>query len=353
MFMNGVNLLFRLSNVRIFLIRNRNVGNRNGNGSLRRIFVAHRLNIIKHLCRNRETVLFDTKVDNLTELLLAAGHINLQIKQLGRIASINKTEVLRNVLIEDKTSESSIDNTGMNFTVYFTADSDSYRSVKSENAIGISHHRLVEITENMSLAGLSRLINSKIVGTKHHILRRNGDGFTVHRLKKVICRKHKEACLSLCLRRKRNVNRHLVAVKIGIECGTDKRMELDGASLNKNRFKCLNRKTVKGRRTVEKDRMLFDHIFKSVPYAGVNLIDLLLCIFNIGSLLRFHKTLHNKGFKEFESHFLRQTTLIYFQFRSDDNNRTSRIIDSFTEKILTETPLLTSEHLRERFQRTV
>src|SRR5437868_13560621 len=52
-------------------------------------------------------------------------------------------------------------------------------------------------------------------------------------------------------------------------------------------------------------------------------------------------------------HLLRQTTLMEFEFRSDDNDRTSRIIDAFAEQILTETSAFTLEHVAQRFQRAI
>src|SRR5215203_5772607 len=42
-----------------------------------------------------------------------------------------------------------------------------------------------------------------------------------------------------------------------------------------------------------------------------------------------------------------------FEFRSDDDNRTSRIIDAFAEQILAETSLFTFQGSRKRFERTI
>ena len=44
--------------------------------------------------------------------------------------------------------------------------------------------------------------------------------------------------------RKGNVNRHLVAIKIGIESGTYQGMELDGATIDEYWLKGLNAKSV-------------------------------------------------------------------------------------------------------------
>jgi hypothetical protein len=57
--------------------------------------------------------------------------------------------------------------------------------------------------------------------------------------------------------------------------------------------------------------------------------------------------------EQFERHFLRQTALVQFQFRANHDNRTTRIVDAFTEQVLTETTLLAFQHVGERFQRTL
>src|SRR4051812_5411142 len=41
------------------------------------------------------------------------------------------------------------------------------------------------------------------------------------------------------------------------------------------------------------------------------------------------------------------------EFRTDDDDGTARVIDAFTEQILTETAALTLEHVAQRFQRAI
>ena len=60
----------------------------------------------------------------------------------------------------------------------------------------------------------------------------------------------------------------------------------------------------------------------------------------------------NKRLEQFERHLLRQAALVQFEFRTDGNNRTSRIVNAFTQQVLTETTLLAFQHIRQRFQRT-
>ena len=130
-------------------------------------------------------------------------------------------------------------------------------------------------------------------------------------------------------------------------------MELDRPSLYENRLKCLYGKTVKRRSTVQKNRMVLDNRLKGVPDLGACLFHFLLGIFYIGCALRFHEALHNERLEKLESHFLRQSALIYLQRRTYDDNGTSGIVDTLAEQVLTEASLLTAEHLGKRFERTV
>ena len=59
----------------------------------------------------------------------------------------------------------------------------------------------------------------------------------------------------------------------------------------------------------------------------------------------------NEGLEKFQSHFFRQPALMKFQFRADYNNSTSGIIYSFPQQILTETSLLTFEHIANGLER--
>ena len=60
----------------------------------------------------------------------------------------------------------------------------------------------------------------------------------------------------------------------------------------------------------------------------------------------------NKRLKQFQRHLLRQTALMQFEFRTDGNNRTTGVVNTLTKQVLTETTLLTFEHIGQRFKRT-
>ena len=346
-------LLFSLFDKRILFLRYSHIRNGDRKSGTGRILVAHFLDCVEHRGGGVEAVNLDASVDDFSELSGCGNKHDLKIEKLCGIGTVNVSEILRNVAVEDETSESSVDYAALELAVNLLLNADLDRRVKSEKSVLIRHHRLVEVAEHLALAGLSRFIERQVERTEHHILRRNGDRTSVDGLEEVVRGKHEESCLCLSLCGKRNVNRHLVAVEVRVERLTNERMKLYRLTLDEHGLKRLDRQTVKRRRTVEKHGMLFDNILESVPDFDVHLFDFLLCFLDVRRLLRLNKALHNERLKQLKRHLLRQTALIDLQVRSDDDNASSRVVDSLTEKVLTEASLLTSEHFGERLERSV
>ena len=73
---------------------------------------------------------------------------------------------------------------------------------------------------------------------------------TVLRFQQVIGRQHQQTRLSLRLCGQRYMDSHLVAVEVGVECGTYQRMQLQSTPLYQYRLEGLNTQTVQSRRTV-------------------------------------------------------------------------------------------------------
>ena len=255
-------------------------------------------------------MVFDRTVNDLTELIFGNHEVDLEIKLVGFIA-FDKMQILRNRLIEDESAEGCFNNGALFGAVLkrFGA-SDANRRMKSELADGVCHHGFVEIAENFAFAGFAVLKKRQIIRTKHHILRRNGNGMAVDRLQQVIGREHKETGFALCFGGKRNMNRHLVAVEVGVERCTNERMQLDSASLDENRLESLNRQSVKRRCAVKQHRMVFDNDFECVPNFGAYAFDALFRVLDIGGLTGLDKTFHDKRLEKLKSHFFRQTALI-------------------------------------------
>ena len=73
----------------------------------------------------------------------------------------------------------------------------------------------------------------------------------VLRLEQVVRGQHQQTGLSLCLCGQRNVNCHLVAVEVGVECRTCQRVQLDSLTLDQFRLERLDTQTVQCRGTVQ------------------------------------------------------------------------------------------------------
>ena len=138
---------------------------------------------------------------------------------------------------------------------------------------------------------------------------------------------------------------HLVTVEVGVECRTYERVKLYCLTFDKYRLKRLDTESVKGWCTVEHYGMFFDDILEHIPNFGTKPLNHLLCVLDIVSRFVRNKLLHNERLEQLYRHLLRETALIYLKFGTYDDNRTARIVNSLSEKVLTETSGLTFEHV--------
>src|SRR4051794_28545719 len=149
------------------------------------------------------------------------------------------------------------------------------------------------------------------------------------------------------------MNGHLVTVEVRVECGTNERVNLDRLTFNKYRLKSLDSQTVKRRSTVKKNRMLADHVLENVPNDRLLAFDHFACLLDRGSVLVFFKLVVDERLEKLESHLLGKSTLVQLELRTDYDNRTSRIVNAFSEKVLAETSLLTLERAGQRLERAI
>ena len=131
------------------------------------------------------------------------------------------------------------------------------------------------------------------------------------------------------------MNRHLVAVEVRVKRRTNEGVNFYRASLYEHGLECLYGETVKGGSTVQKNGVFLYNIFQYVPNEGFSL---------------FYEFFHYERLKELYRHFFGKSALIEFEFGAYDDNRTARIVYTFAEEVLTETPLLAAEHTRKRFK---
>ncbi len=146
---------------------------------------------------------------------------------------------------------------------------------------------------------------------------------------------------------------HLVTVKVGIKCGANQRVELDRLTFDQHRLERLNAKTVERGRAVEQHRMLTDYLFKDIPDFRTLFLN-----HTLGSLDRAGHAVQLKlgvdeGLEQLQRHLLGQAALMQLQFRTNNDDRTARVVNALTEQVGTEATLLALEHVGERLQRTL
>jgi len=79
-----------------------------------------------------------------------------------------------------------------------------------------------------------------IVQTENNILRRYDDRLAICRGQDVVGRHHQGPRFQLRLYRKWHMDSHLVAIKVGIEGGTNQGVKLNSLALDKHGLECLN-----------------------------------------------------------------------------------------------------------------
>ena len=141
------------------------------------------------------------------------------------------------------------------------------------------------------------------------------------------------------------MNSHLVTIEVSVERMTYERMELECLTLDKNRFECLDTETVKRRSSVKHDRVLFHDFIEDSPYLRCFLLDKELCSLDVLSNLLLLKLAHDEWLEKLESHLRRNTALVHSQFRPYDDYGTAGIVNTLTEKVLSESSLLALENI--------
>src|SRR5579883_373630 len=212
---------------------------------------------------------------------------------------------------------------------------------------------LAQAGEGGAFARLVVELHRKIVESEHDVLRRHDDRLAVRRRQDVVGRHHQDARFELRFQRKRYVNRHLVAVEVGVEGGADQRVQLDRLAFDQRRLESLNTQPVQGRRPVQQDRMFADDLLEDVPN--------LRTLFLYHALRRLDGRRHavelelviDERLEQLERHLLRQAALVQLELGTDDDHRTTRIVDALAEQVLTEPALFALQHVRQRLQRAL
>ena len=215
--------------------------------------------------------------------------------------------------------------------------------------VGAMH--FVGIGEDHALALGVDALAGHVVHAKHHVLGRHDDRLAAGRRQDVVGGHHQCPGLQLGLQGERHVNRHLIAVEVGVVSGADQGMELDGLAFDQHWLEGLNAETVQRWRPVQQHRMLADDLGQNVPDFRGLAFDHLLGGLDGGGQPAVLELAEDEGLEQLQGHLLGQAALMQLQRRPDHDHRTSRVIDPFAEQVLPETALLALDHVRERLQR--
>ena len=138
---------------------------------------------------------------------------------------------------------------------------------------------------------------------------------------------------------------HLVTIEVGVVSGADQRMNANGFAFNELGLEGLDRQAMQGRRAIQQYRMAFGDFFENVPYFGGLAFDHLFSAAHGVHIAEFLEPADDEWLKQDQRHFLRQPALMQLQFRTDNDHRTTGVIDAFAQQVLAETAALPLEHV--------
>jgi len=146
---------------------------------------------------------------------------------------------------------------------------------------------------------------------------------------------------------------HLVAVEVGVERRADHRMDPDRLAFHQHRLERLDAEAMQRRGPVQKHRMPVDDMLEDLPDLGSLLVHHLL-----GALDGLH---HPRSMSLRMMNGLKSSTAMSFgrphswepQLGSDHDHRAAGIVHALAEKVLAEAPLLSLEHIGQRFERAI
>src|SRR5689334_24812476 len=99
--------------------------------------------------------------------------------------------------------------------------------------------------------------------------------------------------------------------------------------------------------------MVFDDLFQDVPNDRFLLLHHLFRLLDGRAVSSLLQPVIDEWLEQFERHLLRQSALVQLEFWADDDNRTARVIDALSKKVLAEAALLALERVGQRFEWTI
>ena len=130
-------------------------------------------------------------------------------------------------------------------------------------------------------------------------------------------------------------------------------MKLDRFTFNQHWLERLNTQAVKRWRTVQQNWVLTNYLGQDIPNLRWLALDHFLGSFDGACQAPVLELAKNKWLEEFEGHFFGQTALVKLQGWTRHDHRTARVVNTLSEEVLTETALLTFDHVSKRLQWTL
>src|SRR5450756_1920718 len=149
------------------------------------------------------------------------------------------------------------------------------------------------------------------------------------------------------------MDRHLVAIEVGVERRADEGVNLDGRALDEDRHERLDAKPVERRGAVEEDGVVLDDLFKDVPDGRVHAFDDPLRALDVVGEAFLHQLAHDERLEQLEGHLLRQAALVELQLGPDHDDGAAGVIDALAEQVLAEPALLALEHVAQALEPVV
>ena len=166
--------------------------------------------------------------------------------------------------------------------------------MKADNTLVERSIDFVQRREDHAFAFLVWQRQRQVVTTHHGILRRAHNRPAVGWSKNVVRRKHQRVGFDLSFDRKRQVNRHLVAVEVRVESFTDQRVQVNRVTFNQDRLKRLDPHAVKRRSTIQHDWMVTNHLLKDIPNLFVFTLKHFLGAFDRVGVAQFFELTNNE-----------------------------------------------------------
>ena len=226
-------------------------------------------------------------------------------------------------------------------------------AVRQEDLVGRRVDPDLDVSFLVILAFLARAADRQVVRPHDDVLRGADDRVAVGGAEDVVGGHHQRHGLDLGLDRERQVDGHLVAVEVGVEALADQGVNADRVAFDQDRLERLDTHAVQGRRPVQENGVVADHLFEDVPdFLAAPLEHLLGRLDGIG-VAQLLEPADDERLEELKGDLLGQTALVQLQVGADDDDRACRVIDTLAQEVLAEPSLLALDHVGQRLERAV